>query len=220
MVDEAIYALARQTPPTIKAGFYQAQPIQVRTGSSLAAVLGRGAGQGGGGAGGGGGGAEPELRTNFPDTGYWSPAVRTGADGTAMVQVTMPDSLTTWRFTAIGATDATQVGYVTADVVSTKPFHVEPAFPRFLTSGDHVDLAVLLHNATGADLAATATLSGAGLTLAGPAQQRVTVPAGGSVPLHWPAVVGPAGAADIEVAAGAGELSDDVKLTLPVQPGE
>jgi len=139
MVDEAIYALARQTPPTIKAAFYSVRAVQLRTGASLNARAGKIGGQGGGG---GGGGAESQLRSDFPDTGYWSPAVQTGADGKATVQLTMPDSLTTWRLTAIGATTNTDVGYVTDDVVSTKTFHVDPAFPRFLVSGD-INPAVL-----------------------------------------------------------------------------
>jgi uncharacterized protein YfaS (alpha-2-macroglobulin family) len=216
MVDEAIYALARQTPPTIKAAFYSVRAVQLRTGASLNARAGKIGGQGGGG---GGGGAESQLRSDFPDTGYWSPAVQTGADGKATVQLTMPDSLTTWRLTAIGATTNTDVGYVTDDVVSTKTFHVDPAFPRFLVSGDHVSLAATVTNATDRDVSGSATLSSPALSLATAARQQVTAPAHGSVVLRWGATVGGVGDAAITVDAQAGSLSDAVKVTLPVSAG-
>lgn len=217
MVDEAIYALARQTPPTIKVGFYDVRAAQLRLGASLDAVAGRGGGQGGGG--GGGGGGEGQLRTNFPDTGYWSPDVHTSPDGTATLLVTMPDSLTTWRLTAIGATANTDVGYVTSDIVSTKTFHVDPAFPRFLVSGDRVSLAATVTNATDTDVAAKVTASSPALSFAATAAQNVTVPAHGRTVLHWEATAGPPGDATIILDARAGSLSDAVKLTLPVTPG-
>lgn len=217
MVDEAIYALARQTPPTIKGAFYGTRAVQVRSGASLDAAAGRSGG--GAGGGGGGGGAQGQLRTNFPDTGYWSPAIQTGTDGIATVQITMPDSLTTWRLTAIGATAATDVGYVTDDVVSTKAFHVDPAFPRFLISGDHAGLSATVTNATSGAVTAAVTLSSPALTLTTPARQQVSVPASGSQVLRWDVTAGPAGEAAVTLQAGAGSLADAVKISIPVLAG-
>jgi uncharacterized protein YfaS (alpha-2-macroglobulin family) len=217
MVDEAIYALARQTPPTIKAAFYGARAVQLRTGASLDAAVGRNGG--GAGGGGGGGGGQGQVRTDFPDTGYWSPAVQTDADGKATVQITMPDSLTTWRLTAIGATALTDVGYVTDEVVSTKALHVDPAFPRFLISGDHLSLTATLTNATGGAVAAAVTLSSPALQPTAPATQRVLVPAHGSQMVRWAVTVGAVGNAAITLQAGAGGLADAVKISIPVLAG-
>lgn len=218
MVDEAVYALARQTPPTIKAGFYAPRAIQVRTGASLRAAAGI-VGAGGQGGGGGGEGGPEALRSQFPDTAYWSPNITTGPDGTATVKLTMPDSLTTWRLTAIGATPATLVGYVSDDVVSTLPFHIAPAFPRFLVAGDQLSLTALVDNATDAAVPAAVTLDAKGLTPDGPAQQQITVPAHGSQVVRWPVRVGAAGQAAITLRAEGVEVSDAVQLTLPIIPG-
>jgi len=218
VVDEAIYALVDYSQETIKAGFYGPQPVPVLTGASLEAVAGRNGG-GGRGGGGGGGASGGSLRTDFPDTAFWSANVHTNAGGQASVQMTMPDSLTTWRITAIGTTPDTQVGYVTADIVATKPFHVQPAFPRFLTAGDQVTLTAIVDNATDAAVPATVTLTADGVTLNDPAQQQAKAPARGSAVLSWRAKVGSGASAATTVQASGGNLSDAIKTTLAILPG-
>ena len=61
------------------------------------------------------------VRMNFKDTAAWIPSVRTDAHGTATVQVNLPDNLTSWRATAIGVSDATDVGLATQNVTVAKP---------------------------------------------------------------------------------------------------
>ena len=78
----------------------------------------------------GGGGAEAGqglVREMFPDTAYWDATVRTDASGKAQVTVTLPDSLTTWRMTAVGVTAETQVGQSTADIVTSLEIMVRPS---------------------------------------------------------------------------------------------
>ncbi|MBN1936595.1 MAG: Ig-like domain-containing protein, partial [Anaerolineae bacterium] len=89
------------------------------------------------GKGGGGGEMEGEglVRTNFVDTAYWNPTLRTDANGKATVEVTLPDNLTTWRLRGRGVTAETLVGESTVDVMSTLDLLVRPVVPRFFVVG-------------------------------------------------------------------------------------
>ena len=40
---------------------------------------------------------QPVIRTNFADTAFWAAALTTAPDGTAEVEFTLPESLTTWK---------------------------------------------------------------------------------------------------------------------------
>ena len=57
-----------------------------------------------GGGGGGGAAGVFEIRGDFVTTPYWNPDLVTDEDGTATVEVTLPDNLTTWRLDARGFT--------------------------------------------------------------------------------------------------------------------
>src|SRR5207247_2317751 len=86
------------------------------------------------------------------DTAYWSPAVVTGADGKAVVEVPMPDNLTTWRATVRGATRDTLVGSAEAEAVATQKVLVRLETPRFATQGDAFVMSTLMHNYAGATI--------------------------------------------------------------------
>ncbi|MDQ3907954.1 MAG: MG2 domain-containing protein, partial [Acidobacteriota bacterium] len=89
---------------------------------------------------------EPVVRKLFKDTAYWAPAVTTGRDGKATVNVQLPDNLTTWRATARAVTADTRVGVTTSKVVERKDVIIRLATPRFLTAGDTVTISGIAHN--------------------------------------------------------------------------
>ena len=62
------------------------------------------------GGGGGGDGGLVDVRSEFEDTALWEPTVVTDAAGKAVVSVTLPDNLTTWRLDGRGVTIDTKVG--------------------------------------------------------------------------------------------------------------
>jgi alpha-2-macroglobulin len=176
---------------------------------------------------GAGGGSEvPTVRREFPDTAYWNPAVRTNDNGEATVTMTVPDSLTTWKTTAMGVTAATQVGTATAETVTTKSLLLRPAFPRFLLMGDHLKLSCFLHNYTDSEVEADVSLAATGVQPEsgnGFATQRVRVAPGDMQKVEWPVkvdtVAGGGAAATLRLEArpaGGGVPGDSVDLTLPV----
>ena len=86
---------------------------------------------------GGGGGEGFDVRTNFADTAYWNAAVRTDENGVAVVQVKLPDNLTTWRMRAKAVSTGTALGQAETDVITSKDILVRPVLPRFLHHRRH-----------------------------------------------------------------------------------
>ena len=186
VVDKAVLALADPNSQDILPAFYGKQSLGIATGLSLANYTGRYVLLPGG-RGGGGGEGVTFLREEFPDTAYWNPTFVTDANGTGQVTLTLPDNLTTWFIETRGLTLDTRVGQAETEVVTTKPLLVRPVTPRFLVTGDHVELAAIVHNNTDASMQATVNLDAAGFTLEGAnlASQTVDVPANGRARVSW-----------------------------------
>jgi alpha-2-macroglobulin len=181
VVDLAVLALAEPNALDITPALYGERPLAVKTGLGLAAYAHR-RGMIADGVGGGGGGEGMLLavvRERFPDTAYWNAAVTTNANGEAQVNLTLPDTLTTWRVQARGLTIDSKVGDAVADIVATKQLLVRPVVPRFLVRDDHVQLSAVVHNNTDTQLEVEVSLQATAIQLDDPARmiQTVTIPA-------------------------------------------
>jgi len=222
MADLAVLALADETGPTLLERFWSQRGLGVRTSAALAVAmeaynreLAPAA------KGGGGGDGEGFIRTNFVDTAFWDPVVRTGKDGRARVQVKLPDNLTTWRMQARGITAETLVGRSDADVLSTLDLLVRPVLPRFFVVGDRAEIATIVHNNTGAAVSAVVTLTVEGLTLDyDPAQASQTtvvdIPAGDKVKVVWPVIALPGEQVVVRMETRGDGYYDGREDTLPV----
>ena len=76
------------------------------------------------------------------------PSVRTDAGGRATVPVTVPESLTRYRITAVAVSGARNFGKGESTVTARLPLMVRPSAPRFLNFGDRFDLPVVVQNQT------------------------------------------------------------------------
>jgi len=215
LVDLAVETLVGGKPPSIVDAFYRQRGLGVITALSLVRrhmpeeVVPE-EGKGGGGAGDDGG-----LRTEFPATALWEPALRTDRNGTASASVTLPDNLTTWRLRVQAATGDALVGEGVADIVSNLDVMVRPALPRFLVIGDQPRLATVVHNNTAEGLEIRVTAQAEGLELAS-SEQTVVLDAGDRADLYWPAVVGVADRVTVTFSALSGPLRDAVRMSIPV----
>jgi uncharacterized protein YfaS (alpha-2-macroglobulin family) len=222
LVDLSVLSLQDEFARKPVEAFWSEHPLGVLTGSSFAESIDRtnelaiNRQQGVGGKG-GGGGASDQTRTFFPNTAYWEPALQTDSRGHATVKVTLPDTLTTWRMTALGITSDTRVGVATNDIVTSKDIVVRPTVPRFFVSGDQVSPGAIVHNFTAGALDMHVTLEAEGLDVSGDHSQTVTVPAGEDVVVRWQTSV-PFGvdSAKLTFRAEGGAASDAVSLTLPI----
>ncbi len=217
MADLAVLALANETGPTLLEHFWSRRGLGVRTSAALAVAMEAynrelmPAAKGGG-----GGGEEGFIRTNFADTAFWDPVVRTDKNGRARVQVKLPDNLTTWRMQARGVTADTLVGRTDVDVLSTLDLLVRPLLPRFFVVGDRAEIATIVHNNTGAAVSAVVMLTVEGLEVAGATQQTVNIPAGDKAKVVWPVTALPGDQVIVRMEARGGGYYDGREDTLPV----
>ncbi|HEV2487279.1 MAG TPA: MG2 domain-containing protein [Terracidiphilus sp.] len=158
----------------------------------------------------------PKVRKAFPDTAYWNPNVRTGADGHAPVEFNFPDALTTWRTTIRAMTDDGKAGGVVTRVLVRKNLIVRLAAPRFFRQGDETVLRVIAHNylATAKDV--TFALDVTGADVVSGQTQKVSIPAKGESYVDWRVKAEATGDAVLTAKALTNEESDALEMTLPV----
>ncbi|HVO50781.1 MAG TPA: alpha-2-macroglobulin family protein [Thermoanaerobaculia bacterium] len=175
--------------------------------------------------------AGAELRSNFSETAFWQPQLLTGADGSASITFTVPDSVTSWRVFVHALTKDLRAGSVDAETRTVKDLMVRPYVPRFLREGDKAEIKVVVNNASARPLSGTlafeitdpasgkSLLSAFGLA-ADAATRPFTAPAGGGTNLTFP-VTAPKGLTTVafKAIATAGDLSDGEVRPLPVLPG-
>ena len=89
---------------------------------------------------------QPTVRSKFADTALWVADLTTQADGTAEVELAMPENLTTWRIKVWGMGHGTKVGQGQADVITRKDLLIRLQSPRFFVQTDEVVLSANVHN--------------------------------------------------------------------------
>ncbi|HYX54375.1 MAG TPA: alpha-2-macroglobulin family protein, partial [Candidatus Limnocylindrales bacterium] len=161
---------------------------------------------------------QPKVRKVFPDTALWLADVRTDQNGRGQADVTFPDSLTTWRATARGATLDTKVGSATNKVIVRKNFMVRLAVPRFFRQGDDVTVSTIVHNYLTDSKNAQVSLEAKGLDLQEHGPQQVTVASKADQRTDWHAHAQSVREATLLAKGLTNEESDALELTLPVIP--
>lgn len=100
--------------------------------------------------GGGTGALEPvaSLRTDFSETAFFYPRLRTDGQGDVSMVFTLPESLTTWNFIGLAHTEDMNVGTIQAAAVAQKDFMAQLHVPRFVRAGDRMTVTATLNNLT------------------------------------------------------------------------
>ncbi|MFN7997135.1 MAG: MG2 domain-containing protein [Bryobacteraceae bacterium] len=231
VVDEAIYAIRKDTTPDILGFFFERQWNRVFTSESLDYYFNGEAGKrrmrlaelrpptrlaqlkperl-----------AQPKLRKAFPDTAYWAASLVTDNSGRARANVEFPDSLTTWRATARGITPDTKVGNATLKTIVRKNLILRLAVPRFFVQGDEVVISALVHNYLTTAKTARVSLDAAGLEILEGVTKEVQIPSRGEAKVDWRVRAARVHSATLTGKALTDEESDALELTLPVNvPG-
>lgn len=161
-----------------------------------------------------------EMRTNFQETAFFQPLLRTDKDGVVNIRFTLPESLTRWRM--MGFAHSRQLDYtlVQNQVTARKQMMVQPQLPRFLRVGDQVLLAATVQNLTDAVLKGMlyveltdSTLN----TVVLKKNQPFEVPANGSRVLNFSYQVKDLGPSIVcKFYAKAGDFTDGEQHLLPV----
>ncbi len=220
LADLAVLALADEQGPSLLETFWSQRGLGIRTSLPLVIAMepfNRELAARAKGGGGGGDEAGGFVRTNFADTAFWDPVVRTDANGKARVVVTLPDNLTTWRMQAKGITADTLVGRTDVDVLSTLDLLVRPVLPRFLIVGDQARIGAIIHNNSAEPQTVQVKLTTEGLAVAEPQPTlTVNIPAGDKSRIDWNVTALPGEQVKVKIEARAGTLYDGREDTLPV----
>lgn len=91
---------------------------------------------------------EQSLRSNFQETAFFLPRLRTDKDGTASLSFTLPESMTSWRFLALAHDRTMNFGSLDTLVTARKDLMIEAAAPRFVRPGDECEIPVRVTNLT------------------------------------------------------------------------
>jgi len=164
------------------------------------------------------GGPAALVRSEFPDTMLWEPAIVTGDDGRAELPLTFPDSLTTWRATATAITADGRTGVGQRSYMTTKDMVVSLLAPRALTQFDRATISALVSNRTDHDETVTVAIDPVGAELVEPGTRTVTVPANRSLRVDRDLTVPHDGDAEITLTARGSRHADAVRHKLAVSP--
>jgi uncharacterized protein YfaS (alpha-2-macroglobulin family) len=143
--------------------------------------------------------AAPDLsavptRSDFRETAFWQPALRTDKNGDVVLEFQMPEAVTRWQLLALAHDKNLRTGQLARQLVTQKEIQLTPNAPRFLRPGDTFTFPAKFSNLTDHATSGTAQLflldaaTGQDITsqlLGGPAQQPVTAAAHQSTALGW-----------------------------------
>lgn len=88
------------------------------------------------------------IRTNFNETAFFYPELKTDKDGNISFSFTMPDALTRWRMMLQAHTKDLSTGYAEKSVITQKDLMVMPNAPRFFREGDKIFFSAKVVNMT------------------------------------------------------------------------
>jgi uncharacterized protein YfaS (alpha-2-macroglobulin family) len=220
-VDYGVLSLTAYQTPDVLGSIYLDKALQVVNADSRLRIVSRrvitpkGGGEGGGGGRDGGG---ETLRKDFRVLAFWLGSIVTDAKGMARTEVTLPESLTTYRIMAVAGDRASRFGWGQAEIRINKPLMITPAFPRFLETGDKAYFGAVVHSQLRRAGRATVTIASLdpNVIAFGENSATVEVPAGSSNEVRFEATAKAVGRARIQVRANIGRERDAFEEVIPV----
>ncbi|NJN05345.1 MAG: A-macroglobulin complement component, partial [Rhodobacteraceae bacterium] len=98
---------------------------------------------------------QPNERTDFTETLFWSAGLKTDENGKATVEFGLNDSVTSFRILADAFNANGHLGSASKQIDSVEPFYLEPKLPLEVTMGDIVRAPLGIVNATSQSISET-----------------------------------------------------------------
>lgn len=220
-VDFGVLSLTDFKAPNVRSDVYVQKSLQVLTADSRQRIISRrvitpkGAGEGGGGGADSGPGA---MRKDFRPLAFWLGSVITDTNGTATANITLPESLTTYRIMAVAGDASSRFGSGESEIRVTKPLTLLPNFPRFLALGDTATFGATVTNTTDKAGDALVTVKSLSPALAfTTSSHTVRLAAGASEDVRFDATTSAAGSPRVQMTVTMGSETDAFETVLPVQ---
>ncbi len=103
--------------------------------------------------------AAPIPRSNFNETAFFLPQLKTDAKGSVIFSFTMPESITKWKFQSVAHTKDLKIGTLEQFVQTQKELMIVPNLPRFLREDDYILFSAKVVNMQNHDLAGSVSLT-------------------------------------------------------------
>ncbi len=162
----------------------------------------------------------PELRTDFRNTIYWNPSIKTDKNGKAKFSFYNSDAVTQFRITAEGFGQSGSIGRVEYKYFAQLPFQMTIKVPSRVLSGDELRLPLVLTNNTDSELEGILTLNAPeSIVLAQDAKSTIRLKANESKTIFVKGTVGNlAGVGNFMIAYNAKGLQDKFVTPILVSP--
>ncbi len=222
-VDYGVLSLTDYKTPDVLGSIYLEKALQVVTEDSRQKIISRRVLTPKGATDGGGGGRDSGpgmLRRDFRVLAFWLGSITTDNRGRAKTEVTLPESLTTYRIMAVAADKQSRFGWGQNEIRINKPLLLTPTFPRFLAVGDKALFGSVIHSQLTKKGTAGVTIRSLDpevLEITGPANTTAEVDAKGSAEVRFNAVAKTIGSARIQMTVSMLGESDAFEDAIPVR---
>jgi alpha-2-macroglobulin len=222
-VDYGVLSLTGYETPDVLQSIYLEKGLQVVNEDSREKIVSRrvltpkGETQGGGGGRDAGPGV---IRKDFRVLAFWVGSVVTDKNGHARTDITLPESLTTYRIMAVAGDKASRFGWAQNEIRINKPVLLTPTWPRFLAVGDKAFFGAVVHSQLKQPGKATVTIKSLDpsvVEFTQPASSTVDIAAEGSAEVRFNASAKAIGNARIQMSVSLNGETDAFEDTLPVR---
>ncbi len=86
------------------------------------------------------------IRSDFRESAFFYPALRTDSAGNVSIAFTLPESLTRWHLVGAAHTADFHTGILDEQITAAKSFMLSSHLPRYLRRGDHTTVTARLRN--------------------------------------------------------------------------
>ena len=222
-VDYGVLSLTSYQTPDVLGAVYVRKSLQVFNSDNRQRIVSRRVLTPKGDTDGGGGGADSgagTLRKDFRVLAFWLGSVTTDTNGRARVDVTLPESLTTYRIMAVAADRNSRFGSGDSEVRINKPLTLKPTFPRFMAVGDRAHFGAVITSQLASAGTATVTmktLDPGVLDIAEGSAESLPISPGGSIEARFDASAKSIGRARVQMTVKVGDETDAFEDIIPVE---
>jgi uncharacterized protein YfaS (alpha-2-macroglobulin family) len=168
-----------------------------------------------------------KVRTNFNETAFFYPHLKTDENGDVTVSFTIPESLTKWKMMGFATTEDLKYGFINQELITQKDLMLMPNPPRFFRENDQMVFPVKISNISKEDITGEVKLEFFDAITDQPVegifvknektQKSFTVKAGGNTLVTWEIEIPEGiGAITYKVVAKSDKFSDGEQKPIPV----
>ncbi|WP_406670813.1 alpha-2-macroglobulin family protein [Methanolobus sp. ZRKC4] len=158
------------------------------------------------------------VRQLFPETWVWMPDLLTDDSGLASLDLTAPDSITTWRLHAVSS-GPEGIGISESSLTVFQDFFIDPDLPYAVTRGEEFPVQVQVYNYLDREQKVRITLSGADwFEIVGGDVQEVPVEANSVAHASFTIRPTEVGKQLIEITGQTTEKADAVRKDIIIEP--